>query len=154
LPGRSFSRADDGAVTVDLPADDLSVLGNLAAEMRGLLEGELPDDVRARLYPKAYDDESLEVEYRGLMARDLEERKVSDLTTMSQTLSREAPFSLSLDEAAAWLGALQDMRLTLAVMLGIEEDGWESEEDLSDPQLGLLHYLGFVQESLVGVLGV
>ena len=42
----------------------------------------------------------------------------------------------------------KDMRLALGTMLGIEEDGWESE-DVDDPQMAILHYLGFVQDSLV-----
>ena len=147
MPRRSFRRARGGKIRVDLPAEELSVLEHLASEMAGVL-GEPPDEVRERLYPRAYDDAVKAAEFRRLMASDLEERKVADLATLRASLAGPRPLELSPEEARAWIAALQDMRLALGTMLGIEEDGWESE-DVDDPQMAVLHYLGFVQDSLV-----
>jgi len=150
LPRRSVRRRGD-AVRVELPDEELDVLRHLGAEMAGLLAGGPPDEVRERLFPAAYDDAMKEAEYRRLTASDLEERKAADLAMLRASLERSPPIDLSPEEAGAWLGALQDMRLTLGTMLGVEEDGWEGETD-DDPQFAVLHYLGFLQDSLVGAL--
>ena len=151
MPGRRFRRGRDGAVKVALPSEEVGVLRTLAGEMAGLMGDGMPDEVRERLFPPAYrDDAAKDAEFRRLMAGDLEERKAADLATLRATLERH-PLELSAEEASAWLGALQDMRLTLGTLLGIEEDGWESE-DMDDPQFAVLHYLGFLQDSLVQVL--
>ena len=149
MPRRSVRRHGDG-IRVDLPREELEVLRSLGAEMAALLASDPPDEVRERLFPPAYDDAVKEAEYRRLTASDLDERKAADLATLRASLERRPPIDLTSEEAGAWLGALQDMRLTLGAMLGIEDDGWEGEDD--DPQFAVLHYLGFLQDSLVGVL--
>jgi hypothetical protein len=58
------------------------------------------------------------------------------------------------DEAGAWLGALNDLRLALGVRLGITED-FEGDIDPSDPRAPALHilsYLGWLEENLVEAL--
>ena len=64
---------------------------------------------------------------------------------------------LTQDEAQAWLGALNDVRLALGVRLEITED-YEDEmaqADWADPRsayLEVYHWLGYVQDSLVQAL--
>jgi hypothetical protein len=124
--------------------------------MDDLLGGNAPEEVTQRLYPKAYDDAREDAEYRRLMARDLEERKAADLATFRASIDRKPPLVLDGDEVRSWLGALQDMRLALGTALGIEEDGWEDEmgESSDDPQMALLHYLGYLQDSLIRAVAV
>ena len=138
-------------IRVDLPDEELDMLRLLAGQMAELMEDGPPDEVRDRLFPPAYDDAIKQAEFRRLMATDLEERKKADLQTMRATLER-SPVDLEPEHAAAWLSSLQDMRLTIGTLLGIDHDGWESE-DIDDPQFAVLHYLGFVQDSIVGALG-
>jgi len=64
---------------------------------------------------------------------------------------------LDLEQAQAWLQALNDTRLVLGQRLGVTEDLDELIESLSedDPRLGLLWVydrLTYLQESLVGAL--
>ena len=148
MPRRSFKRGPEGTIKVNLPAEELSVLASVAEDVAEALNDGLPDEVRQRLFPAAYDDAVKEAEFRRLMAGDLEERKAADLATFRASLLRGPPLVLDGDEARAWLGALQDMRLALGTMLGIEQDGWEAD-DTDDPQMALLHYLGFVQDGLI-----
>ena len=151
MPRRSFRRGGGGTVRVQLAAEELRILSGLAAEMAELLAEGVPDNVRARLYPPAYHgDPAKEAEYRRLMASDLEERKAADLATLRATLERK-PIVLQPEEAHAWLGALQDMRLALGTILGIERDGWEAETT-DDPEMAVLHYLGYLQDSLVRLM--
>jgi hypothetical protein len=45
-----------------------------------------------------------------------------------------------------------EARIVLAGRLGIEEDGWEETASIEDPEVAMLHYLGYLQESLVEAL--
>lgn len=149
MPSRNAHRSPDGSILVELPEDEIAMLRSLADEMAELVEEGLPDEARSRLYPPAYDNPLKQAEFRRLMAGDLEERKAADLATMRATLARPGSLLIGPDEVGAWLGALQDMRLTLGTLLGIEEDGWEQEVDEDDPQMGVFHYLGYIQDALV-----
>ena len=112
------------------------------AAMVGLPAGDVrrPDDpALARLLPDASrDDDEVAAEFRRLTERGLRERKQGALATAAATLERlgppgrgEAladrlgrPASLVLDdaEAAAWLTALNDVRLVVAERLGLRTD--------------------------------
>src|SRR2546427_3836083 len=94
LPPRRFRRRGE-VIRVELPPEELDVLRNLAGEMAGLLATGVPDEVRTRLFPPAYDDAMKEAEFRRLMASDLEERKAADLATLRISLDQEPPFELS-----------------------------------------------------------
>ena len=60
-------------------------------------------------------------------------------------------------EAAAWLGALNDLRLVLGTRLEITADDQEPGQDFgpSDPRTAYIpvyYYLGYLQETLVEAL--
>jgi len=59
---------------------------------------------------------------------------------------------LSAGEAEAWMRVLAEARLVLASRLGIIEDGWEDDLPEDDPPVALLHYLGWLQQSLTETL--
>ena len=59
---------------------------------------------------------------------------------------------LSSGESEAWLRVLGDARLVLASRLGIADDGWEEQFSENDPSIALLHYLGWLQQSLAETL--
>ena len=60
--------------------------------------------------------------------------------------------TLSPGESEAWLRVLGDTRLVLASRLGITDDGWEDQLADDDPSVALLHYLGWLQQSLAETL--
>jgi Domain of unknown function (DUF2017) len=126
--------------------------------------GGVPDDpVLERLFPRAYlepEDVDRDAEYQRLVREDLLAAKLANLDVVTSTLDRGTvslrrwTVDLSEDEAAAWLGALNDLRLALGVRLGITED-FDGDIDPADPQapaLNVLSYLGWLEENLVDAL--
>ena len=126
-------------------------------------EDAAADPVLQRLFPQAYlepEDVERDAEYHRLMREDLLEAKLANLDVVTSTLDRGTvslrrwTVDLSEDEAAAWLGALNDLRLALGVRLGITED-FDGDVDPSDPHapaLNVLSYLGWLEENLVEAL--
>jgi hypothetical protein len=125
-------------------------------------EAERPDDpALARLFPDAYpDDEEAADEFRRFTERSLRETKLANAAVVLDCLARadgESKVVLSDDEARAWLGTLNDLRLTLGSRLGIEEDSHEFFAALPEdhPAFAVFHvydWLTFLQETLVQAL--
>lgn len=123
---------------------------------------EPPDDpALARLFPNAYRDDNAEAgEFRRLTEPDLREAKRVNVRSVLDSLAKtegEEPVVLDADLAAAWLGALNDLRLVLGTRLEIadEQDDLLGRISPDDPRFGavhLYHWLGLIQETLLGVL--
>lgn len=118
----------------------------------------LPDDpALARLFPDAFsDDDEAAAEFRRFTERDLRELKAGHATTVIATLESGSD-RLDADQVAAWLGFLNDVRLTLGTRLGISEDTQVEVAALApdDERLGgyaLYDWLTYLQDSLVAVL--
>lgn len=144
----------------------------LAAEL-GLGGPSLPpeDPVLQRLLPDAYRDADDDAsEFRRLTERSLTQGKVLNAEAVIESLvaggmepglsAEEGPeVEVELDEqqVQAWLRTLTDVRLSLAVRLGIEneEDAMlvaESEDDATAAMYEIYDWLGYIQESLVACL--
>jgi hypothetical protein len=118
------------------------------------------DPVLDRLFPQAYldaEDVERDEEFQRLVRNDLLEEKLANLDVVTDTLERGTmslrrwSVEITEDEAGAWLGALNDLRLALGVRLGITED-FDGDIDPSDPRAPALHilsYLGWLEENLV-----
>jgi len=131
------------------------------------------DPALARLFPDAYGSEDKEAaaasaEFRRYTENDLRARKRTDGLTLIRTLDRaasgeagengggEAVVRLDAEECRNWLGALNDLRLTLGSRLEVTED----EDDIyrlpdSDPRKPLAMaylWLGGLQETLIEAL--
>ena len=135
-----------------------------------------PDDpVLQRLLPDAYRDDSDEsAEFRRFTERSLTSAKVANAEAVLQSLrdagldetkvddedvENQEPLEVELDAAAvqAWLRTLTDVRLSLAVRLGIEADEdmmllHQSEDEAVIAMTELYDWLGYVQETLVTAL--
>jgi hypothetical protein len=125
------------------------------------------DPVLKRLLPDAYRDDPAEAaEFRRFTESALTSVKVENAEMIMSTLAvggldalNDELVEVELDPAAvqAWLRGLTDIRLSLAVRLGIEteEDAMLLEKS-SDPAVvamgELYDWLGYVQESLVQAL--
>ena len=136
-----------------------------------------PDDpVLQRLLPDAYRDDSGEAaEFRRFTERSLTSAKVANAETVLATLKdagldetsfddedaeEQEPLEVELDADAvqAWLRTLTDVRLSLAVRLGIESDEdamllHQSDDEAVLAMTELYDWLGYVQETLVTALG-
>jgi hypothetical protein len=171
----SFAKRRRGGVILKLDPQEQPLLRQLVGELLVLVEPapaadadplsamvgigtatETPDDpVLARLFPDAYPDDSAAAgEFRRYTEQGLREKKRSNAATALATLERGKDVELSDDEARAWLGVLNDLRLALGTRLDVDED-WDDQmaslgED--DPLLGLFvvyDWLSYLQETLV-----
>jgi hypothetical protein len=147
-----FERGQGGELELRLARDERALLAGLAAELRGLLEGEPGDPSLRRLFPPAYEDEQDERAYRELTGSGLLYGRRAALALLAATSDRER---LSAEEADAWLRALNDLRLVLGTRLDVQEDTFAEElrpDDPRAPALAVYGYLSWIQEQLVEAL--
>lgn len=146
----------------------------LATEL-GLGGSSLPpeDPVLHRLLPDAYrNDDEDSGEFRRFTERSLTTAKVQNAETLigslidgGLTFGAEAEdettvieVELDDDEVQSWLRALTDVRLSLAVRLGIESEEdvmlvAQSEDEAIAAMSEIYEWLGYVQETLIAALG-
>jgi hypothetical protein len=146
---------DEPERTGTQPAQD-----DLAAQL-GLSDNEeLPaDPILARLLPDAYaDDSEAAGEFRRYTEMGLRSGKIAAAQTVLDTLPASGGrVRLSQADAQAWLRALNDVRLSLGVVLGVTDDFENTVETLTaeDPRaayVGVYQWLAYLQESLVDAL--
>lgn len=145
----------------------------LAAQL-GMGGPSLPpeDPVLLRLLPDAYRGDAEDSgEFRRFTERSLTSAKVLNAETLIGSLidgglnfgeppnEDGEPVEVELDpvEVQSWLRALTDIRLSLAVRLGIETDEdtmlvSESDDDAVAAMSDIFEWLGYVQETLIVAL--
>jgi len=169
-----------GAIRADLEPVEADVLTAVAADLLellgeedaadpdplaalvGLSDGpvEAPEDpALARLLPDAYgDDDAAATEFRRYTEGDLRVGKRANAGTVLATLApltgRGGRLVLDRDEADAWLGSLNDLRLVLGTRLEVSEDSDldPREDDPRAQALQVYGWLGWLQESLLSCL--
>jgi uncharacterized protein DUF2017 len=160
---RAFRRVGQGRVRAVLSRDEMDLLRGLPEQLRTVLDEAEADPANERLFPPAYlntGDADAEAEYRRLMHSELVAARLGAIELVTASLQRATrrgqrwSVELSEDEALAWLGVLNDVRLTLGVRLEVTED-LDGEIDPADPRapgFRLLYYLGWLEEHLVAAL--
>lgn len=141
----------------------------------GMSGSSLPpeDPVLQRLLPDAYRDDAEDSgEFRRFTEQTLTSVKVHNAEVMIGSLvdggldfgvlpeqdnGERIEVELGDDEIQSWLRALTDIRLSLAVRLGIEteEDTLmvaESEDEATAAMSDIYEWLGYVQETLIAAL--
>lgn len=129
----------------------------------GIADGPVkkPDNpALARLFPDAYGEADEASEFRRLTEPDLREGKRATARQVLESLRGYCPgdkLSLDGDQARAWLGAVNDVRLVLSVWLEIEDDDDNpfdriGEKDDRYEIVVMYHWLGAVVEWLVDAL--
>lgn len=166
---RRFRRTRAGHVAVTLASNEAEILGSLPGQIVQLLEeparpGAAEDPVVTRLFPRAYLDpteEEAEAEWRALVLPDLLRQKLDALSVVTDALARarvrrnRVEVDLTDDEAAAWLGALNDLRLVLGTRLEVTDDLDVSamvDDDARGPEYALYAWLTWIQGELIEVL--
>ena len=151
----SFERVADG-LHVRLDETEAGILRELAGEMRLLLEADIPagDDVMERLFPRAHENDDDENAYRELVGNELRDVKQEALRTVGTRLGTEGPMDSTLPdgEIHEWLRLINDMRLAIGTRLDVDEAKMEKEYDPEDPEgpaLSVLHWLGWLQGSIL-----
>jgi hypothetical protein len=157
---RPFKRLGRGGVRLTLSGEEVGLLRTLPEQLRSVLEEGDADPAGDRLFPPAYDDlaeAEAAAEYQRLMHEDLLAAKLAAIDTVTASLDRGASrggrwsVELTEEESLAWLGVLNDVRLTLGVRLDVTDD-LDGEIDPADPRapgLRLLYYLGWLEEHLL-----
>jgi len=152
MEDRRIEPTRDGGVRIRLPAVERELLLQLRAELLSMLEDAPDDPSLTRLFPRAYDDDRYESEYRRLTRDELDVGRRGALDVLEATAARE---QLTADEAEAWLRALNDLRLALGTRLDVSEETFAEGLDLADPrapELAVYGYLSWLQEALVEAL--
>lgn len=141
-------RGRGGRIRLDLVPEERALLRQVAAEVTALLDEAPQDPSLQRLRPRAHQDEALEREYRNLAGQQLDAGRKRALATLAGTAGQEV---LSVEEADAWLRALNDARLVLGTRLDIADDfDWDRVEGHPQaPELAVYAYLSWIQEQLV-----
>jgi hypothetical protein len=174
-----FRRARKGGVSVTFGQAEARILRRVLIEMLELLGPEAApaedplaaavgigtatsppsDPALARLFPDGYtDDPESSADFRRYTEPTLRDMKRAAARTALETIGEPGQRQvLDLEQADAWLRALNDTRLVLGERLGVTEDLEELIESLEDddPRLGLLWVydrLTHLQETLVQAL--
>ena len=131
------------------------------AAMVGITSHDSPpeDEVLHRLLPNAYADQVDASEFRRYTEATLRQKKAAHAISMRIHLKSAVNGEVDLDHdnANAWLGALNDIRLALGVRLKVENNSYEELELLApdDPLRGVYAvytWLGWLQETLLAAL--
>lgn len=127
--------------------------GCLLAVRATLGEANTSDPQVARLFPPAYpDDEAASREYRELMESQLLGERMDAIDAALDHLMRDR---LSLDEADAFMRAINAVRLVLGTSLGVDEHGAPSRQRIGEAGMKAAvgySYLSYVLEELVVAL--
>ncbi|GAA1509551.1 DUF2017 family protein [Brevibacterium sp. H602] len=128
----------------------------------GLVDRPRPEDpALLRLLPDVDpEDDERSAEFRRLTEFDLKQAKAHNVRIVLLGLSKGNDISLTRDEVLAWMKGLNDLRLVLAVRLGIDteeaqEEKYAHREDLSESEdltLTLYDFLTWIQDRLTTTL--
>lgn len=170
-----FSRSPTGEVTIRLDDAERGLLLSLARQVADFVApppadpradplatmvgidatAEVPSDpALARLFPDAFtDDPEASTEFRRFTERSLRETKLANARVVISALESNET-DIGKVQIGAWLGFLNDARLTIGVRLEITDDAHAEMEALAedDPRLGLFHvydWLTYLQDTLV-----
>ena len=174
-----FKRKRGGALAADVDPVEADVLTAVASDLLALLgEGEEQDTdplaaivglssgpvatptdpALARLLPDAYgdDDSDANREFRRYTDADLRAGKRQHAGAVLATLpAAGGRLTLDREQADAWLGFLNDVRLVMGTRLEVTEETDPDALTDDDPRLPALQvyaWLGWLQETLVSCL--
>ena len=120
------------------------------------------DPVLKRLLPNGYADPESAAEFRKYTEGSLRMVKQKHLLYLREQLvfpvDHELPKAdIAVTDPTQWLIAINDLRLALAVRLGVKNDSFEEYEAMKDtdpqkPLFAVYFWLGGIQESLISHL--
>ncbi|MFI9104507.1 DUF2017 domain-containing protein [Streptomyces fildesensis] len=173
-----FEPAPGGGAVITLDTVEISILRSLTVQLLEMIgPGEEPvsddplaalfpadgptkppaDPALARLFPDAYEDTAQSSEFRRFTENDLRTRKREDALAVVRSLDAAAPeLVLTPEDARRWLGALNDLRLTIGTRLEVTDEDTElyrlPDDDPLKPMVMAYLWLGGLQETLIETL--
>jgi hypothetical protein len=161
---RTFTRARNGSLRVNLSSQEAELLVMTARDMATLVEDPPDDAVRDRLYPRAYLDpteESAQQEFDAVVHDELVGARKRAFEGIASRLETAEPnrrgmveLTLGPEEEAQWLTGVNDARLVIGTALGVTEDG-DNDYERDDPRFeyGVLYsWLTALHFELVSLL--
>ncbi len=146
---RPFSRRDDGRFDVALDPEVRGLVLALVGQVRDLLSTNSP--ALRRLFPPPYgDDEERNAGYAVLAGAELLESRLAGIADVESTIDAEV---LTEEQLESWMRAINDVRLVLGTILGIEDEHGPvelSEDEV--PMFSAYELLGAVLDAVVGAL--
>ena len=146
---RPFSRRSAGAFGVDLDPEVRGLLLALVGQVRDLLSTDSP--ALRRLFPPPYgDDEERNAGYAVLAGAELLESRMAGIADVESTIEAEV---LTEEQLESWMRSINDVRLVLGTILGIEDEYGpvELSEDEA-PMFSAYELLGAVLDAVVDAL--
>lgn len=144
-------RWESGRVVVDLEPGAWALLATLPSLLGSVRAGS-DDPAALRLSLPAYPGDAVaQEEFDRYIGPELDTARAADRETFGAGVSDHR--LLSIEEAEAWLRVIGEARLVVAARKGIqiEDESWE-DRALDDPDLGLVAFLGYLQDGIVGAL--
>ena len=140
----------DGTYRLDLRDEERALIAAIVPDLRGLLADDPADKMLTRLFPTAVpDDPDAEAEYQEMVRDELVSKRLARLDAVAELAEATV---LDQEQLAAWMGAVNDIRLVLGTRLGVTEDDEFEETDEEDPEAvarSAYWYLGWLLEHLV-----
>lgn len=149
--GAPVRPAPDGGFEVDLDEAVVELLEHMCTELEALLSSDSP--LLTRLFPPPYGDDVERNEgYAALAVPELMDHRGEAIATLRETLRAKR---LTHPELMTWMRTLNDMRLVLGTLLGVQDDQSPPEvpEDMADTY-AVYEYLGYLLEVIVAALTI
>jgi hypothetical protein len=147
-------RTRNGGFLVRLTTSEREAIRGVPGMLRDLLRGGDPaDPALQRLFPPAYaDDPERSAEFAHMVHDDLLAQRMAAVDTMERTIDADR---LSEDEVAAWLAAINDVRLMLGVRLDVTEASTPLDFEGDDERAAsyaVYAFLSWLEEDVVSAL--
>lgn len=142
---------EDGTYRLDLRDEERALIAAIVPDLRSLLADDPNDEMLTRLFPTARpDDPEAEAEYRDMVRDELVSKRLARLDMVAELAEATV---LNQEQLAAWMGAVNDIRLVLGTRLEVsEDDEYDDDPESDDPEAvarSAYWYLGWLLEHLV-----
>ena len=149
-PRRPVVPNGDGTFSLDLREEEQALIATIVPDLRSLLADDPGDEMLTRLFPTARpDDPDAEAEYREMVRDELVSKRVARLEMVADLAEATV---LNQEELAAWMGAVNDIRLVLGTRLEVSEEDEFDDVEGDDPEAvarSAYWFLGWLLEHLV-----
>jgi Domain of unknown function (DUF2017) len=140
----------DGNVTIDLPAEERSLLSQVLHLLAEVGEDENDPGHRRLNIPMYLDDAGPNRRLEGWLESELESSRRHDRRVYQRVVAADAPVVVDESDANAFLRVLNEGRLAFAARLGIEVAA--DHASVPDMERAALDYMGWVLEDLTVAL--
>ena len=137
-----------GGYRLRLDRGERRLVRDLCRELEQHIESD--DETVARLFPAAYrDDPAANEDWERLVRESLVDGRLTAFRRVEKTLHAD---ELDEEDAAAWCGALNDVRLVLAERLGVTEETDIERLAIRDANYAIYAWLTWLQANFVDAL--